>query len=94
MHLQRIVVLLVFSFILPFSLFANGILSSGKWVKLEFGNTGVYKIDYAQCISLGLNPSSMNPMNIHFYSIQGDQLNETNDSNLQNVSEVPILVVG
>lgn len=93
-HIKATIVFMILLLLLPFSLFADGILSSGKWVKLEFINTGVYKIDYAQCISLGLNPSSMNPLNIHFYSIQGDQLGETNDSNFKNLIEVPILVVG
>jgi len=94
LHLKRIVVLTIFSFLLPFSLFADGILSSGKWVKLQFANTGVYKIDYNQLILFGMNPTNLNPQNIHFYSIQGKELSETNDSLVTGLAEIPIIVVG
>lgn len=78
--------------ILSTNLNAQGVLSNGRWAKLEFSNTGVYKLDYSKLIQIGLNPANFNPQNLHFYSIQGKELSETNDS--QNVIEVPIQVVG
>jgi len=93
-HSKKAIVFLVFSFLLQLSLFAGGILSSGKWVKLEFSNTGIYKINYDQLLQYGFNPTSLNPQNIHFYSIQGKELSETNDSLRNGLIEIPITVFG
>ena len=94
MQIKRTFVLLILSLLMPFSLFADGILSSGKWVKLEFSNTGVYKINYNQLVQFGINPTNLNPQNIHFYSIQGKELSETNDSLSNGLLEIPIKVIG
>jgi hypothetical protein len=46
------------------------IFTTGKWVKLEFNQSDVYKISYNDLKSWGFNPASMDPRDIHFYSIQ------------------------
>ena len=91
---KRHTLLVSISFLIPVLSIANGIFSAGKWVKLEFANTGVYRVGYNQLVQFGINPSNLNPQNIHFYSVQGKELSETNDSVTNGLIEIPIIVMG
>ncbi|MCL9979875.1 MAG: type IX secretion system sortase PorU [Bacteroidia bacterium] len=69
--------------------------ASGKWVKLEFDRTGVYKIDYNKLKDWGFNPSNINPQLIRCFSVQGDGIPIVNDStDSWSLIEAPIKIVG
>lgn len=69
--------------------------ASGKWVKLEFDRTGVYKIDYNKLKDWGFNPANINPQVIRCFSVQGDGIPIVNDStNSWSLIEAPLKIVG
>ncbi|MEY3966461.1 MAG: hypothetical protein RL263_1630, partial [Bacteroidota bacterium] len=69
--------------------------ASGKWVKLEFDRTGVYKIDYNKLKDWGFNPSNINPQVIRCFSVQGDGIPIVNDStDSWSLIEAPLKIVG
>jgi hypothetical protein len=71
------------------------ISSSGKWVKLEFDRTGVFKIDYNKLKDWGFNPSLINPQVIKCFSVQGEGIPIINDStNSWSLIEAPLKIVG
>ena len=71
------------------------ISSSGKWVKLEFDRTGVFKIDYNKLKDWGFNPSLINPQVIRCFSVQGEGIPIINDSsNSWSLIEAPLKIVG
>ena len=70
-------------------------ISTGKWVKLEFNQTGVFKIDYKKLEEWGFDPSTINPHVIRFFSVQGEGLPVINDSiDSWKTLENPIKIVG
>jgi hypothetical protein len=72
------------------------IFTSGKWVKLEFNNSEVYKVTYNDLKNWGFNPNNIDPRDIHFYAIQGSELELINRSKPSNghAPEIPIQVFG
>lgn len=72
------------------------IFTTGKWVKLEFNQSDVYKITYNDLKSWGFNLAEVDPREIHFYAIQGNELDLVNKSNLANghAPEIPIYIQG
>lgn len=54
----------------------ESVLASGNWYKIAIDKKGVYKIDHAMLVSMGLTPSSINPANIRIYGNGGTVLEE------------------
>ena len=95
-------------FLLTFSLFVvfkttastqfstNSVLAEGEIYKLSVIQSGIYKIDYNYINqSLNLDPSSIDPRNIHIYSNNGGlvpQLN--NEDRIDDLNELAITVIG
>lgn len=52
------------------------VLASGKWVRFEINDEGIYKIDYNTFRNLGFTPESFNPQTIKIYNNGGYQLPE------------------
>lgn len=57
---------------------SNSVLSQGNWYKLAVTQSGVYHIEYNDLVSMGVNPSSINPAKIGIYSRGGTMLPESN----------------
>lgn len=56
----------------------NSVLASGEWYKIRVQKSGVYRIQYDDLISYGINPSTINPDNIRIYGNAGGMLPESN----------------
>ncbi len=54
----------------------NSVLASGVWHRVNITEEGIYKIDYAQLVSLGFDPNSDNPRTIKIYNNGGENLQE------------------
>ncbi len=72
----------------------TGILESGKWIQLEFKQTGVYKITYNDLKSYGFEVGDFNPKKLHFYAVQGPQTSLVNGEIQNSAIEIPIFVAG
>ncbi len=72
------------------------IFTTGKWVKLEFNQSEVYKITYNDLKSWGFNLSNMDPRDIHFFAVQGSELSLVNKADFANghAPEIPIHIQG
>lgn len=57
---------------------AQSFLSQGKWLQIEIGKSGMYKITKAELLAMGLDVSGTDPRNFQLYGIQGLGLSETN----------------
>ena len=90
--------LLIKLLIVCFAFIANQsyaqILKTGKWVQLEFKQTGAYKITYNDLKNYGFNLISLNPKKLHFYTVQGNNLSLINSSAKESGTEIPIFVFG
>jgi hypothetical protein len=92
---NRIVALLLIVF------FANSTVNAqtrwfdeGKWIKLNFNQTGIYKITYENTEAWGLNPSQNPDDNFHLLCIQGNILPSSNpDTIIPQTEEVSMMVV-
>jgi hypothetical protein len=70
------------------------VLSSGNWYKVSVAKDGVYKLTYADLLSLGMNPSSINPDHIRIYGNGGGMLPHSNSkSRYDDLQENAIYVV-
>lgn len=68
---------------------------NGKWVKLEFDKTGVYKIDFNKLKEWGFNPEQTDPKVWRCFSVQGEGIPFVNDSSeAWSKIETPIKIVG
>jgi len=68
---------------------------SGKWVKIEFDQTGVYKIDFNKLKDWGFNPDQIDPKVFRCFSVQGDGIDIVNDSGQFWLKiETPLKIVG
>ena len=54
----------------------NSVLSQGEWYKLGFDKSGIYKIDYAFLLKMGLKPEDINPAHIQIWGNGGGLLPE------------------
>ena len=73
----------------------NSVLSQGEWYKLGFNQTGIFKIDYAYLVSLGINPSNINPNKIQLWGNSYGMLPEPcNMPKPQDLEQSPIFVFG
>lgn len=73
----------------------NSLLNNGDWHKLSVSSNGIYKIDYSDLQSLGLNVENINPNKISLYGKPGGMLPLNNDDfRYDDLQELPIQVVG
>ena len=54
----------------------NSVLSTGKWIRFEAPEEGIYKIDKTTLSSFGIDPNSIDPRNIKIYNNGGFVLPE------------------
>lgn len=74
---------------------SSSVLASGKWYKLATTTEGVYKIDRAFLVSMGIDIASVNPKNISIFGNGGNALPEKNgDFRYDDLEENAITVVG
>ncbi|MEW6470108.1 MAG: type IX secretion system sortase PorU [Bacteroidota bacterium] len=57
---------------------ANSVLASGNWYKVGLTADGIYKMDYAYLLSLGMNLSGKSPQDLRVYGNGGGQLPYSN----------------
>lgn len=73
----------------------SSVLSTGKWVRFEVSEEGIYKIDYTTLSSLGFSPANIDPRTIKIYNNGGYQLPErVNASRPVDLVENAIYVSG
>jgi len=73
----------------------GSVLASGTWVKFPVTQDGLYKIDYAYLQSNGLNPASIDPLQIRVFGNGGGMLPQKNDApRYDDLIENAIQVVG
>lgn len=73
----------------------NSVLGSGKWIRFEVTQEGIYKITKSQLRSFGLDPDAINPKTIKIYSGSGEPLSEkVNASAPADLTELAIHVQG
>ncbi len=58
----------------------NSILSEGTWVRMEFMEHGVYKIDRTTLSSMGFDINSLDPRNISIFGLPGGMLPQNNSA--------------
>lgn len=74
---------------------SSSVLATGKWYKIGITADGVYKLDYAFLVSLGIDPNSIDPKNIRIYGNGGLLLPEENGLfRYDDLEENAITVVG
>ncbi len=73
----------------------SSVLSSGKWVRFETPEEGIYKISYDMLKTMGFTPASIDPKNIKIYNNSGKVLSETvAGARPTDLNEVAITVIG
>jgi hypothetical protein len=65
----------------PHTYAANSVLQSGDWYKIAVLADGIYKIDYAFFVALGIDVNSISPENIRIYGNGGGMLAASNAVN-------------
>ncbi len=78
---------------------SKSVLSSGKWVKLSFDKSGVYKIDNVLmgdiASKMGVSLSNIDPRDISIFGQKGGMLPELNSEyNSDDLSELSIKIIG
>lgn len=69
-------------------------LDGGKWVKLSFNKSGIYKVTFEDLESWGLMPNQVSENNFHLLGIQGEILSSLNpDSVISQSEEIPMQLV-
>lgn len=56
----------------------NSVLSEGQWVKMEFDEHGIYKIDRNTLSAMGFDINAIDPRNLAIYGIPGGMLPQAN----------------
>ncbi|MEL6624020.1 MAG: type IX secretion system sortase PorU [Bacteroidota bacterium] len=88
-------VLTVFSFGYAQNYADNSVLSEGKWTKMGIVKPGVYRLEFNDLTTAGLDPNTLNPRNIHIYGNGGGMLPQANSAERpDDLQEVPITVIG
>ncbi|NSW44736.1 MAG: type IX secretion system sortase PorU [Bacteroidales bacterium] len=68
---------------------SNSVFSNGRWKKIKITQSGIYKLTYAQIVSLGFT----NPQNIKIYGNGGAQLPYYNNVPIvDDVQQIPIYI--
>ena len=74
---------------------SNSVLATGTWHKISVTKDGVYKMDGAFLKKLGIDPDSINPMNLRLYGNGGNQLPYVNSAfHYDDLQENSIVVFG
>ena len=74
---------------------AQSFLSQGKWVQIEIGKTGMYRITKAELQSMGFDLSNADPRNFQIFGIQGQGLSEMNSAEVRSQApQIPCEVLG
>ncbi len=73
----------------------NSVLSQGNWYKLAVTQTGIYKLEYNDLVSMGINPATLNPSKIGIFGRGGTMLPEANSqSRADDLPEIATEVTG
>jgi len=78
--------LIILSFLLPVLAFSGvlhkdiSVLASGHWYKIAVTKSGLFKVTYQDMLTMGMDPSRINPANIRLYGNGGGMLPELNGS--------------
>lgn len=73
----------------------NSVLASGKWIRFEVPEEGMYKITKSTLASFGINPDNIDPRTIKIYNNGGKTLSENPDQSRPiDLVENAITVVG
>lgn len=74
---------------------ANSVLSSGTLYRLSTVNKGIHRITYTDMLSYGINPSAINPDNIHLYGNGSRMIPESNAlPSYDDLNEIAISIIG
>ena len=64
-------------------------LASGRWVKIEIPETGIYQLTFDELAQMGFN----NPQNVRIYGLGGYPINEVLDgSQIDDLQQIPVKV--
>lgn len=73
----------------------QSVLSEGKWVKMSFVESGIYKIDWSTLRDMGFEPSEIDPRNLAIYGNPGGMLPQAlSEDRTQGLIENRIRVEG
>lgn len=96
--LKKLIALFLFGLVIttePLWAQNNSVLATGSWLKFSVMNDGVYKIDYNQLRSAGINPDGINPKQIKIFTGYNAMLPQENNSPISGeLQEVPIFIAG
>jgi len=74
---------------------AQSFLSQGKWVQIEIGQSGMYKITKAELQAMGFDLTNTDPRNFQLFGIQGQGLDEMNAPQIRwQAPQIPCVVKG
>ncbi|MDX2129267.1 MAG: type IX secretion system sortase PorU [Chloroherpetonaceae bacterium] len=75
--------------------FRESVLKTGRFVRLELREEGIYRLDRAYLESIGISTSGLNPRKLKIYFNGAEELDlKVNTSRIQDLREIPILVTG
>lgn len=94
--LNRFSLIFIFFILLPLiSLGQESVLGEGRWIKMSFQESGVYKITWSKLREMGIEPSTIDPRNLAIYGNPGGMLPQSlSESRPNDLIENPILVSG
>ncbi len=73
----------------------RSVLANGNWYKFSTQVNGIYKITYQDLVSMGLDPTGIDPRNIRIYGNGGGMLPESSDDfRYDDLQEDAIQVIG
>jgi len=76
-------------------LLENSVLSTGKWIRFETKEEGIYKISRSTLASFGIDPNVVDPKTIKIYNNGGKVLSEiVNAPRINDLIENAIIVLG
>lgn len=74
---------------------SNSVLSSGTIFRLSTVNKGIHRIAYTDLLTYGINPSAINPANIHLYGNGSRMIPESNSSfYYDDLCEIALTIIG
>ncbi len=93
--LKRALTVFLLSYCFIYPMFAQDRwLDDGKWIKLSFNKSGIYRISFDDLESWGFKPNQISEQNFHLLGIQGEILSSTNpDSVIDQTEEIPMQLV-
>ncbi|HOW31033.1 MAG TPA: type IX secretion system sortase PorU, partial [Bacteroidales bacterium] len=73
----------------------HSVLAEGSWFKLSFIESGICKLTYNDLVTIGINPSGLDPRNLRIYANGGGMLPESNKAfRYDDLTENAIFVHG